>query len=54
MKEILIYIALCVLTVLFCIEIIYINNWIVKAINLMFVIINTIILTTYFDVIRDR
>lgn len=54
MKETLIYCALCVLTVLFCVEIIYMNNWIVKTISLMFVIINTIILTTDFDIIRGR
>ena len=54
MKETLIYFALCVLTVLFCIEIIYTNNWIIKTVNLVFVIINTIILTTDFDVIRGR
>ena len=52
MKKTLIYIALCILTVLFCIEIIYTNNWIIKTLNLMIVMINTIILTTDFDVIR--
>lgn len=54
MKKTLINFALCVLTVLFCIEIIYMNNWIIKTLSLMFVIINTIILTTDFDVIRGR
>ena len=54
MKETLIYFALCVLTVLFCIEIIYTSNWIIKTLSLVFVIINTIILTTDFDVIRGR
>ena len=54
MKETLIYFALCVLTVLFCIEIIYMNNWIIKTLSLVFVIINTIILTTDFDVIHGR
>ena len=54
MKETLIYITLCILTVLFCIEIIYTNNWIMKTVDLVIVIINTIILTTDFDVIRGR
>lgn len=54
MKETLIYIALCILTVSFCIEIIYTNNWIMKTVDLVIVMINTIILTTDFDVIRGR
>ena len=52
MKKALVYIALVIFTIIFCIETIYTDNIIIKTINLLLIITNTIILTTDFAVIK--